>query len=628
MENPVIVSVLLKDGVDQNTFVSSFDSVSEVELHDLVESLVSLVVFKVERSYLPTLRSNSSVKEVEDPDMVIEPLAYPSEPSELVITGKTVGWTPLNTSSRGDSNLSLQHYYDNDSLTRTTDDVQFLGNEVFSGTSFEDSAYIDQDSHTFRNKYNGEHVDIVIAELATTPNASENHGESHPDFRKHDDSSVYRWNKVNWGLTNNNQTGGDPLFSSHGLKSLGVAIGLNSGYGKKANGYIIYDSGNNTVSELNAIKTWHDNKSVNPTTGLKNPTICVYEFQYSTTFFNYAIKIDDIVSITGPNGTTNRPDGGWGTDFTSFINLHMIPRKLLDPTDSNWYWVMTFPLQGTEGGSDHRSSTLKTATEQLWDAGITVLDSGGNYTHTYVNENEEDNYYCTISGTTTLYELTGYNPIAMNRVLTTTANWYPHYHFGAAGINKCISTCAGSNSEHNPTLDSYTSRGPGVELIGRGNSTWCVGDSTDDTYADGVKWGTFSGNSCATPTIAGKLACIAEKFYIKNNTWPTPDQLKNAAISESRPSMVFQETADWSNVPSASATDIDGSRSSSTNNLEIATGQLHSFIYDQAGTPNQQTFINAKGYNREQTYKKRPTSGVLFPRPSKFKISRPQDPFA
>ena len=184
MENPVIVSVLLKDGVDQNTFVSSFDSVSEVELHDLVESLVSLVVFKVERSYLPTLRSNSSVKEVEDPDMVIEPLAYPSEPSELVITGKTVGWTPLNTSSRGDSNLSLQHYYDNDSLIRTTSDAQYIGNE-FGTTSFNDSASRDSDSHTFRNKYNGEHVDIVIAELATQPNASENHGETHPDFQKH-----------------------------------------------------------------------------------------------------------------------------------------------------------------------------------------------------------------------------------------------------------------------------------------------------------------------------------------------------------------------------------------------------------------------------------------------------------
>ena len=623
MENPVIVSVLLNDGVDQNTFVSSFDSVSEVELHDLLESLVSLVVFKVERSYLPTLRSNSSVKEVEDPDMVIEPQAYPSEPSELVITGKTVGWTALNTSSRGDSNLSLQHYYDNDSLIRTTSDAQYIGNE-FGTTSFNDSASRDSDSHTFRNKYNGEHVDIVIVEAATDPNASENHGETHPEFRKHDDSSVYRWNKIDWGLTSNNQVSGDPLFSAHGLKALGVAIGLNSGYGKKSNGYLIYNSpGNSTVSILNAVKTWHDNKAVNSSTGLKNPTICVYEFQYPTTFFNFAIKIDDIVSITGPSGTTNRPDGGWGTDFTPFINLHMIPRKLLDPIDSNWYWVMTFPRQ-----SDHRSSALKTATEQLWDAGVTVIDSGGNYTHTYANEDDEDDYYCTISGTTTLYQMTGYDPISMIRSLTTTANWYPHYNYDAAGINKCISTAAGANSEHNPTLDGYTSRGPGVDLIGRGSSTWCAGDSSDDTYADGVKWGTFGGNSSSIPSIAGKLACIAEKFYIKNNAWPTPDQLKNAAISESRPSMVFQETADWSDVPSASDTDIDGSRSSTTNNLEVVIGRSHSYIYDQAGTPNRQTFINAKGYNREQTYKKRPTSGVLFPRPSKFKISRPQDPFA
>ena len=165
-----------------------------------------------------------------------------------------------------------------------------------------------------------------------------------------------------------------------------------------------------------------------------------------------------------------------------------------------------------------------------------------------------------------------------------------------------------------------------VELIGRGSSTWCVGDSGDDTYADGVKWGTFGGNSCSIPTIAGKLALYIEKFYIKNNAWPTPDQLKNA-ISESRPSMVFQTTTDWSNVPSASDTDIDGSRSSTTNNLEIVTGRDIILIFTM-GTPNRQTFINAKGYNREQTYKKRPTSGVLFPRPSKFKISRPQDPYA
>ena len=159
MENPVIVSVLLEDGVDQNAFVSSFDNVPEVELHDLLEGLVSLVVFKVERSYLPTLSSNSSVFEVEDPDVQKIAPSFPSEPSELIISGKTVGWTAANTSSRGDSNLSLTHYYDNDSLIRTTNDVQFLGN-VQSGTSFNDSYWLDADNHTFRNKYNGEHVQL------------------------------------------------------------------------------------------------------------------------------------------------------------------------------------------------------------------------------------------------------------------------------------------------------------------------------------------------------------------------------------------------------------------------------------------------------------------------------------
>ena len=38
------------------------------------------------------------------------------------------------------------------------------------------------------------------------------------------------------------------------------------------------------------------------------------------------------------------------------------------------------------------------------------------------------------------------------------------------------------------------------------------------------------------------------------------------------------------------------------------------------GTPNRQAFVNIQNYNREQTYKKRPTTGVLFPRPRKFDI--------
>ena len=46
---------------------------------------------------------------------------------------------------------------------------------------------------------------------------------------------------------------------------------------------------------------------------------------------------------------------------------------------------------------------------------------------------------------------------------------------------------------------------------------------------------------------------------------------------------------------------------------------------DHIGTPNQQAYWNAKDFNREHTYKKRPTSGVLYPRPRKFDLPRQEE---
>ena len=43
-------------------------------------------------------------------------------------------------------------------------------------------------------------------------------------------------------------------------------------------------------------------------------------------------------------------------------------------------------------------------------------------------------------------------------------------------------------------------------------------------------------------------------------------------------------------------------------------------MVDLAGTPPRHAFWNAQNFNREQTYKKRPKTGVLFPRPRKFDI--------
>ena len=62
----LLVNVKLKDGVDQNSFVIEFDSVSEVTVKDLLPNIPTLVVLNVEDSYLSTLQSHSSVKVAEE----------------------------------------------------------------------------------------------------------------------------------------------------------------------------------------------------------------------------------------------------------------------------------------------------------------------------------------------------------------------------------------------------------------------------------------------------------------------------------------------------------------------------------------------------------------------------------
>ena len=68
----LLVNVKLKDGVDQNSFVSEFDSVSEVTVKNLLPNIPTLVVFNVEDSYLSTLQSHSSVEIAEE-----EPVSFP-----------------------------------------------------------------------------------------------------------------------------------------------------------------------------------------------------------------------------------------------------------------------------------------------------------------------------------------------------------------------------------------------------------------------------------------------------------------------------------------------------------------------------------------------------------------------
>ena len=424
---------------------------------------------------------------------------------------------------------------------------------------------------------------------------------------------------------------------------MSVSIGNVGGWAKKANFHAMYlGGGDGILSCCNAIKSWHNAKSVNSSTGLKNPTIVLTEWHSPASSYHHSIKISEITSITDPvGGTTNRPSGGWGNDFTPFISRYMLPRMLLDPTDGTWNWVIS-TASLSYGSSDHDptngQSSYRSAFTDLYNAGIPVFTSGGNAGSIYVKDDDSRSLgtYFDVNSGAVLYSF-GYSstgdqndPGTVSKGTTTVTRWYPLRPDGPHGNPNTIHVAAGGSSEASPVLDRYTSRGPGVDLIGRGVDTFCAEGPGGTLYTNGYRYSFYGGNSCAVPTVVGKAACFMEKHYVLNGVYPTPDQLKSMMIAESRRTSIHADTTTWSNVPTASASALtnmipaDHFGTQTAQYLEINANRTQpngglTFL-DHVGTPNHQATFNNKAFNREQTYKERPRTGVLFPRPRKFDL--------
>jgi len=655
--------VLLKDGTDEVSFINDVTSNSEVDLVNRLPNSPTLVVLDIEESYFDTLRSHSSVVSVEVEPVAQAPLTYPNKPSKYTVTNKAVGGTSTGHASiRGDYYLSFQHYLDTDLIVApertyegTTgsnvgthfyesdpygerDQMSNLGTEPSSG-----HAGTFGDNQTYSSYYTGKNVDIITLEGGSTPPSNDYVGyHTHIEWDDPDNSGTTRCIPTNWpNLTDapNNQVTPNLMLNVHACGSLGASGGLQGGFAKKSKLRAMYLTNTGITAALDSVKAWHNAKGNNPSTGIKDPTVLITEWHHPVQNKEYAIKIEDIDSVTDPDGgTTNKPGGGWGSDLTPFTSRLIFPFQLRDPTDNSWHWVVPLPRQTQ--GSYHVSL------EQCWDAGIVIVTSGGNGGGVFVKDSDSrwSGTKITISGTKTLYTMS-YNasgsqddPITITKGTTSTTDWYPLRMYGPGGIDKAINVAAGANSEGCPALDFYTARGPGVDVIGRGKGTFCGGPIQNKSgtnmpvYADGYRWWRFAGTSCAMPTVAGKAACYMEKHYTLHGEWPTPDQVKNSMIAEARPTNMSVRTVNWSSVPTASDTDIDpGQDVWGKPCLKIKSGAGGTapnagWVFgDHAGTPNKQAFWNAKDFNREHTYKKRPTSGVLYPRPRKFQTARQEE---
>lgn len=617
----LVVEVKIKDGVDEASFISEFDNIDEVSVKNTIPDIPTLLVMYIEESYLSTFQSHSSVVHAEHMPPSYPAITYPNIPSKFTLSNKTVSDYP-GSSFNGTNYIPYQFYLDTDIMQKPNGKVG-CANPAYTRSDYDDiDAYTNQ---SYSSNFTGKYVDIITIE--TTDNFDSNAGvqDTHPDFDDPDNTGNTRCVPKNWygceGVRNNQVTS-NSMLSNHGMGVLSAAGGLNCGFAKKSKLHACYlGTGGDTLTELcQAIVYFHNNKSTNSTTGLKDPTIAIGEFQYLVDTYE-AIKVDDIQTVVDPtNGTATRPTGGWGNDLTPFTNRNIFPYRVQDPDDNSWHWMVTFPWQS-------QSSSMKSALDSLYDNGIVFINAAGNNGGTYVKENDPrwSGAYCTISGTVNKYRMV--NEIgstdSVSKLTTSTTTWYPFRAYGPHGYVKSIDVAAGQNSETYPMLDDYTNRGPGIDVVGLGAETFTAYPAY--TMADGNKWGDFSGTSCATPTVVGKAACLMEKYYVLNGVWPTPSQVKNILVTESRNGrkrLIDPASTSWSNVPNASSSNIklDAQRLGFYSGSLIKISKNPSLnggikFAELAGTPMNRVFFNTEVTSKEQAMGQRPTSGVMFPRP-------------
>ena len=608
------VDVVLVDGTDQQEFVESYSQNSSVDVVNLLALIPNVIILNVEESYLGTLREDIRVESAHETEEPVEV----SLPPIVTQTGSVVAersLASLDNTGPGANYMPMQLYVDTDVMPES--DVK-IGNDP------DDDANL-LENVTYSSRFFGKHVDIVTLEAGTPDNLYDSHHTGpHPDFAD-PDTGVSRYTPVDWpnslqGQTNNVATRNQTFFSSHSIGVLSAAAGTHCGFAKKANIFAAYTAGNATARVADIVE-WHNQKEINPETGLKNPTIMIAEYQYSHQKRRYA-PLNSIESFTHKGVTTNRPEGGWGNDLTPFVNANLIPFKVQSPQTNQWMWTIPWGIGNIGTGPN---AALKTALETAWDAGITCINAAGNGGEVYVKRDDPEytgtsfvighNQVYFRSNINSSWLITTFSLFAGGTGGTTI---YPFQSYGPHGClkDKSIDVAAGQNSQTYPILDGYSSRGPGIDIVGLGGDSYTSQPET--TFSDG-DWGYFGGTSCATPTVVGKLACEMEKYYHFTGKWPTNNQSKEILINQGKDKVVGVDPFDWANTPAASGTYYRPTEMEDTTAVNTVD-QNYSIngtiqLSNLAGTTTKRAFFNAKGFDRVLSQGRRPQEGAVYPRP-------------
>ena len=596
-----IYEVILVEGTNKQEFVDSFDPDTQADWWNMLEYLPNIISMQIEESFVDNLKNDSRVVRVEER---LE--AFPASPLPDPITmTKTITAVTPATSNPGSNYAPLQFYLDTNQINSGNNGQDKVG---VNGT-YDNATSIS--NATYKSRWTGKNVDIVSLEVGPVSATYAGVHNTHPDFANLDTPGSSRLIPMNWTDledSSNNQVTSNSALSSHGMGVLSAAGGAICGFAKKSSlraAYLTAEDG--TVECINAIIAWHNNKAINPETGVKNPTIMIGEYQYLVDR-RTAIPIENItqISIGGGLILTKPAEGWYPNNFAAFVNNNIIPFQVLDPNTSQYVWCVVLPFQG-------RFTALQDAITTAIANGIVCINAAGNNGGVYKKINASDYGSIILTASPTTYYTIIYGLDNTSASYATNTTWDPFIPYGPHGVDSAIDVAAGYNSEGIPTLDTYSNRGPGIDIIGLGANTWTAYPS--QTFADGHQWGMFSGTSCATPTVVGKAACLMERYFYYNGVWPTPAQTKTLLQKSAVEKNISVRSANWNGTVVSASTIISNSVGSFL--CRIPNGNFSNggiTLTDSCGTTRLRAFFDKSEFNTSNSNGKRKSSGAVYPR--------------